>query len=358
MGDPLFLKLVLPQFFLVLTASKTGSGPRVAKYTNNSDENIDNSGDTKKVGKYLERWLERKEKHIAASTYREYKSIVNNLLIPKFGEDCLSILEREHIEDWLNIIDIDHESPLSNKRLANIQSCLRSALTDAVNNRLITENPLSKWTYRRKEIPRDEDDIDPFTIEEPMTILEALTDQVRNLIQFAFWTGLRTSELIALNWKDIDFSRECVRVCKAMTAAANGKIEVTKTRAGRREVKILSPALAALNAQKKHTFFNESNAIFHNPNTQQRWTGDRPIRRAWRAGLERTEVRYRWPYQTRHTYASMMLSAGEHPMWVAGQMGLADWMMIARRYGRWMPSADENAGKRAIEIFGRKMLSY
>lgn len=33
-------------------------------------------------------------------------------------------------------------------------------------------------------------------------------------------------------------------------------------------------------------------------------------------------------YQTRHTFASMMLSAGEHPMWVAQQMGHADWTML------------------------------
>jgi integrase len=28
--------------------------------------------------------------------------------------------------------------------------------------------------------------------------------QEKNLIQFAFWTGLRTSELIALRWQDVD----------------------------------------------------------------------------------------------------------------------------------------------------------
>ena len=43
----------------------------------------------------------------------------------------------------------------------------------------------------------------------------------------------------------------------------------------------------------------------------------------------------------------MMLSAGEHPMWVAKQMGHSDWTMIARVYGRWMPSADLDAGGKA-----------
>ncbi|CAJ0816161.1 hypothetical protein LMG18101_02830 [Ralstonia flaminis] len=47
-------------------------------------------------------------------------------------------------------------------------------------------------------------------------------------------------------------------------------------------------------------------------------------------------------------------------MWVAKQMGHADWTMIARVYGRWMPSADTEAGNRAVEKFageGIKMLA-
>lgn len=47
----------------------------------------------------------------------------------------------------------------------------------------------------------------------------------------------------------------------------------------------------------------------------------------------------------------MMLSAGEHPMWVAGQPGHSDWTMIARVYGRWIPSVDQSAGTRAAGIW-------
>lgn len=78
-----------------------------------------------------------------------------------------------------------------------------------------------------------------------------------------------------------------------------------------------------------------------------------PIRKTlWAHALKRAEVRYRNPYQTRHTYASMMLSAGEHPMWVAQQMGHADWGMIRRIYGKWIPDADTQAGSRAVAMFG------
>jgi integrase len=43
-------------------------------------------------------------------------------------------------------------------------------------------------------------------------------------------------------------------------------------------------------------------------------------------------------YQTRHTYASMMLSAGGE-LFVGGiQMGHKDTEMIIKHYGRWIPN--------------------
>jgi len=93
-------------------------------------------------------------------------------------------------------------------------------------------------------------------------------------------------------------------------------------------------------------------AVFINAGTGKRWTGDNQIWKIWQTIIKKAKVRYRNPYQTRHTFASMMLSAGEHPMWVAKQMGHKDWTMIARIYGKWMPSADPNAGSRAVFMFG------
>ncbi|MEN5032921.1 DUF3596 domain-containing protein [Pseudomonas sp. Ps21-P2] len=290
---------------------------------------------------FLTRWLEAKRKHIASSTFDGYRKLVDLRLIPALGDHMLVDLKRKTVRDWLDTLRV------SNKTLSNIQSCLRSALNDAAEEELVDVNPLAGWTYSRKEAPPKEDDVDPFSPEEQQAVLGALSGQARNMMQFALWTGLRTSELVALDWGDIDWLREEVTVVRAMTQAAKGRAEPTKTAAGRRSVKLLRPAMEALKAQKVHTFLADAE-VFQNPRTLQRWAGDGPIRKTmWVPAMKRAGVRYRRPYQTRHTYASMMLSAGEHPMWVAKQMGHTDWTMIARVYGRWMPSADSSAGSRA-----------
>jgi integrase len=209
------------------------------------------------------------------------------------------------------------------------------------------------YTYSRK-LPFDptvEEAVDPFSIEEQRLILDACdSPDYRNFIQFALWTGLRTSELIALDWNDIDWARGVVRVRKAMTFDAHGTAEDTKTAAGRRDVKLLQPALDALIAQKSRTYLAGKN-IFQSPGRSSAGLATNQIWDIWQGVARRAKVRYRVPYQTRHTFASMMLSAGEHPMWVAKQMGHADWTMIAKVYGKWMPDADVGAGGRAVTKF-------
>lgn len=303
-------------------------------------------GDVKTVEAYLETWLEGQRKHLKASTFNGYRKIVDHQLVPWFGDKVLSDVKRKDVREKLDEIES------GNKTLANIQSVLRKAFDDAVEAEIVDSNPLAGWRYARKEAPKETDEVDPFTAEEQKLILANLDGQGRNLIQFALWTGLRTSELVALDWGDIDWVRGQVRVTRALTQAAN-EAEATKTTSGRRDVKLLGPAREALEAQKAFTLL-KGGEVFQNPRTGERWEGDQPIRKTlWTRALTKAGVRYRRPYQTRHTYASMMLSAGEHPMWVARQMGHADWTMIARVYGRWMPEADKEAGGKAEMLFGK-----
>lgn len=300
------------------------------------------------VAGFLTRWLDSKKRHVSSSTYEGYRKLVEHRLVPALGTHMMVDLKRKPIRDWLDKLEV------SNKTLSNIQSCLRSALTEAVDEELIENNPLAGWTYARKAAPTDEDDVDPFSPEEQRAILAALAGQARHLVQFALWTGLRTSELVALDWGDVDWIRGEVMITRAMTQASKGVAEIPKTAAGRRAVKLLGPAMAALKAQKEYTFL-AGNEVFQNPRTLERWTGDGPIRKTmWAHAVKKAGVRYRRPYQTRHTYASMMLSAGEHPMWVAQQMGHSDWTMIARVYGRWMTDAEANSGSKAERIWGQK----
>lgn len=179
--------------------------------------------------------------------------------------------------------------------------------------------------------------VDPFDKSEVLRILQHLDAPMANHMVFAFWTGLRTGETIALRTNDIDFEND--RIC-VRRSLSRGLLKGTKTDK-ERWVQLLPPAKEAMLAQIK-LLGAPDGWVFPNPFTRKRWANDSKITKRWKNALEKAGVRYRRPYQTRHTFASMMLSAGENVMYVAGQLGHVDWSMVVRVYGHWAPSGAVN----------------
>lgn len=200
------------------------------------------------------------------------------------------------------------------------------------HDEIIDKNPL----IRVKNLPKETREPEPFTQEEVTKILNELTGQAKNLIQFAFYSSLRTSELIALLWQDVDFENNRIFVSSAYV---RGQLKDTKTKSGKREVTLQPQAREALLNQQAFTK-KQNETVFHDPDTHQPWRNDQPIhKKVWIPALNQANISYCNPYQTRHTFASTMLSRGAHYMDVAKQMGHKDWGMIIKVYGRWIPSS-------------------
>lgn len=301
----------------------------------------------KAVGELLRDHLTGYEKAVvngqmSPSTLDGYRKVINGHLIPKFDKTLLKELTPGVLREWIASLGV------TAKTARNIISPLRSVLDDALNDELIPHNPLDKIALKKlltRTSIKSTYEVDPFDDVEKTAILMAAAGQARNLFQFAFWSGLRTSELIALEWGDIDWIHGTVRVQRAVVVKTE---KGTKTGAGTRDVLLLAPARDALVAQKEFTFL-AGTRVFHNPRTGKAWETDGQIRKTcWQYILKRAGVRYRNPYQTRHTYASTMLSAGENPWWVAKQMGHVDVEMVFRHYGKWIPTNKDGGQYKTI----------
>lgn len=274
------------------------------------------------IEKALKDWLRKKERTCAYSTSKDYSSAIHFHLIPTFGKVMLTALTKNQVENWIESLNI------SNKRINNILSPLRQVFKDAYCDSLIKDDPLSRVRFLSVKHREPK----PFNQEEISKILNHLTGQEKNLIQFAFWSGLRTSELIGLRWEDIDLENDRFYVRQAVV---KGRIKETKTSAGTRTVELNYQSREALLSQKSYA--EGSERVFHDPKTERPWKNDQIIRkRVWIPALKILNVELRNPYQTRHTFASTMLSYGKNPLWVAQQMGHKDWGMIIKHYGRWI----------------------
>jgi integrase len=268
---------------------------------------------------------------------------VNNLMSPLRGA-----MERQVKLRVIPMNPFDLVSPLRKTNVVIDQSGERSGSAGLLRNQVddlgALDMPLPDDD--RDTFLNDEGDPDPLTEDEMLRLLAQMDAPMANQFTFAFWTGLRTGEIIALRWSDIQFSQGRFLVRRSVS---RGCLKTTKTNK-QRWVKLIGPALIALHAQWKLSGA-EKGWVFPNPFTRKRWANDSKITKRWTVALEKAGVRYRRPYQTRHTYASMMLSSGENPVFVAPQMGHVDWSMLVKVYARWMPSsAGVQPGERVAQV--------
>ena len=77
-----------------------------------------------------------------------------------------------------------------------------------------------------------------------------------------------------------------------------------------------------------------STYIFINPKTDLVWRNE-AISKHWNQALKNLKIEHRRAYETRHTYASLMISACLPDGWVRNQMGHATMKMLEEVYGKW-----------------------
>ncbi len=291
-------------------------------------------------GELAEQWLAASS-HLAKSTLEGYRKTLTLHLMPSLAARPITEITYGELSGLLG-----SHTWGSMKTRNNTAIPLRRIFDTAFLDGLIPVNPAAR--LRNQKVQKAPPD--PLTIDELNKVLalmgERWPEQVQNYFEFAFFTGLRTSELIALRWGDID-SQACL--ARVQRAKVRGEVKGTKTQQVR-DVELNSRALQALHRQKAHTLLMDAD-IFHNPTTNQPYNDDKPPRiRYWTPALKLLGLRHRDAYQTRHTFATLNLMAGANPMWVSRQLGHTSMKMLLEVYSRWIDQADRSRERNKLEV--------
>ena len=234
----------------------------------------------------------------------------------------------------------------SGKSRNNELSMIKQVFELAVRDKLIADNPCNAIDRASYQRPAP----DPFTLDEVRLILASLKisqhEQVFNFNEFMFFTGLRTSEGIALLWSHVDFVRSEVLI--EQVNVYDEEIDSTKTSVSRK-VRLTSVALAALKRQKALTFLAGKH-VFLDPETGDVWKYSKmtDVRGYWESTLKKVGVRYRRPYNKRHTYATVGLMSGANPAFLAKQLGHSLEMFFSV-YANWINGDDDDREMAKIE---------
>jgi integrase len=275
----------------------------------------DQSG--KLFGEVTQDWVKIISTEIRKCTLDDYRYTMNRYILPAFGNTPIKDIT------YLDIRIFVSKLTCSNKRKNNILVPMRSVFKMLYLADIIDKNPMDKI----KTVKVIKPDIHPLSMEEVRLFLDTVSPRFQNFFKIAFFTGMRFGEMAALKWEKVDFKKEIIRVRETLV---KGITTPPKTLRSSRDVNILPPVMDALKDQKKETF-GKSDYVFLN---QYGKTVD-PMSmnfHVWKPALEKAGLEPRSLYQTRHTFATLMLDGGELPGWVQKMMGHESLQMIHEKY--------------------------
>jgi len=295
---------------------------------------------------FAEQWL-RTKKNVSAASIKDYRSSLDRFWLPTLGAVRAEDLVQSMIKEA--IATIAWRSPKhKNNALVSLRGVLEAMYGDEA-----TRRNLSTFVDN-DQLQKPEPN--PLTTDQIADVLDYIKanfdDEVHNLFEIGFFTGLRPGELIALYWTDVSFELGTLTVQRSWGhdkdeedyAYRRDRTKTSKVR----HVELSARAIAALKRQKQLT--GEHKEIFRNRENRLPYASSKHLYlRVWVPTLKATNISPRRMYQMRHTYATMNLMAGANPVWIAEQLGHSDARLVFTTYGKWIKGADKLHQKKLLD---------
>jgi integrase len=196
---------------------------------------------------FMESWLTDKDLSIRASTARNYRRYSEQQILPILRKMRLQNILPAHIRQLYLRMQAEGKGA---RTIQLVHVTLHYALKQAVKERLIGYNPMD--AVERPKVETQEFHI--FTEEQARTLLAATKGHLYEaLFYLALTTGLRKGELLGLMWSDVDWEKRTLRIERQLQQAnwSSAKLVPTKTKSGRRQIKLGKGGLAMLEAHRQ-----------------------------------------------------------------------------------------------------------
>jgi integrase len=286
-------------------------------------------------------WLRYVEEERArkASTLRDYRSVVNAHFLPAFGDRPLEQITTETIERWLSARL--REGKLSRRSLQKMVVLLNGIFRRARKVWKLPSNPVAE--VERLTIQK-RSGIVFYSPEEVHALVRAASGKQDGVLYLtAALTGLRMGELLALRWRDVDFSAQSVRVLANYTS---GRLGTPKSGHGRVVplVEEAAQALARLGARKRWN--GPDDLVFVGRGGE--YLDGSALRRRFKRARDAAGLRPLRFHDLRHTFGSVAIRTAD-PRELQEWMGHSDFS-TTQLYMHYKPRAD--AARRLSAAFG------
>jgi integrase len=259
----------------------------------------------------FERFTKEKQKDVYKRTMEKYQVTLKNLTEHFHNKQASEVTEvlAQKFADSLTLAKITLKERIG---------LIRAAWEFGIKLGLVQDNPWETVLKRIKIPPKQAPK--PFTRVEMTKIIDTFRGDryysfYTDYVEFLLLSGVRTGEAIGLRWGHISDDCSTMWIGESLT---RGVRKTTKTNKAR--VIKLSKRLQILLQERRPEVFEPDTLVF--PAKKGGSLDSHDFRnRAWISILEKAEIPYRKPYNTRHTMVSHALESGMSPSTVAQLTG-------------------------------------
>lgn len=286
------------------------------------------------------RWLPVRELTWKASTKATNLQILNSYILPAWEKTALKEIDTVAVAKWLGAMAEKFSSTIVHK----CRVYMKSITAEAVEQEYLHRDPLRKVVMPKMAGP-DRPTITPEQIRAIVTEIEEFRDQV--IFMTLILTGMRPSEVFALQWRD--WNKNTLLVERGVV---QGKVSTTKTRKSRGYVAIPSHLGELLEVWRKESAAGDGeNWIFPSEkNTPLRL--DNWVKRYLKPAADRAGVKVT-AQMLRRSFATIAHDTGVSMKSVQTQLRHASMSTTSDVYTQ-TPEPTQNE---AVEMVAKKVLN-
>lgn len=306
-----------------------------------------------------EMWLKQHRMNVKASTIATNRRFVEGHVLPYLGDMKLNDISVVYCQQLVN-----KWYEQGYKQYSYFRKVTAQIMRYGEAMEILTSNPMSKTILPRKM--EDEKKLQFYTKEELEIFFNCLKD-FGNYKQFAFFrllafTGARKSEILSLQWKDVDLTNNSIAIGKTLALDENTEviIQTPKTSSSMRSisldnetVKILTKWRAMQRSDYLRMGYNTSNDdqfVFTNNRNELYYP---QVVNDWlKYVIKKYNLTQITPHHFRHTHASLLLQAGVPVKEVSERLGHKDIKITLEIYSHVMPEEAEKTADKFANFVG------
>lgn len=236
------------------------------------------------------------------ATIETYEGYLRRWILPRWKSYRLRDVKAVAVEEWLKTL------PLTNGSRAKIRNIMHAIFNHAIRWEWHSQNPIARV---RQSAKRSRTPV-VLTVAQIQALLENLREPIRTMVLVDVSTGLRVGELLALQWRDIDFENLEISVTRSISLQHIGEC---KTEASRKPVPMDAEIAEALWRWRHNSGYPKlEDWVFASPaknGEQPYWPGT--LYRAHLApAASAAGIKGKIGWHTfRHTFATLLKANGE-----------------------------------------------